>query len=149
MLYQKQRFQPDTPFLWLLSLAILLCFTITHTIVFVFLAFLFPLVITILLSYHEFFKVSLYIYIYTAVYNQLNTEVNANFLQQFNKDKEIDLLFDPNSCQTGNTSNTACDHTIEITRSNQPVSGALIRFTGNQMNDYNQNGAVMKLQNFS
>ena len=37
-------------------------------------------------------------------YNQLNTEANASFLQQFNGDKEIDILFDSNNCQTGNTS---------------------------------------------
>ena len=78
-------------------------------------------------------------------YNQLNTEANARFLQQFNSDKEIDLLFDTNRCQTGNTSNTVGEHTIEIVKATQPVSGVLICFTGNQMNDYKQNSAVFTL----
>ena len=78
-------------------------------------------------------------------YNQLNTEANASFLQQFNSDKEIDLVFDTNRCQTGNTSNTVGEHTIEIVKATQPVSGVLICFTGNQMNDYKQNGAVFTL----
>ena len=69
-------------------------------------------------------------------YNQLNTEANTHFLEQFNGDKEIDLVFDPNRCQTGKTSNTSGEHTIEIVKSTQPVSGVLICFTGNQMNDY-------------
>ena len=66
-------------------------------------------------------------------------------MEQFNGDREIDLVFDPNRCQTGNTSNTAGEHTIEIVKSTQPVSGVLICFTGNQMNDYKQNGAVFTL----
>ena len=78
-------------------------------------------------------------------YNQLNTEANTHFLEQFNGDREIDLVFDPNRCQTGNTSNTSGEHTIEIVKSTQPVSGVLICFTGNQMNDYKQNGAVFTL----
>ena len=78
-------------------------------------------------------------------YNQLNTEANARFLQQFNSNKEIDLLFDTNRCQTGNTSNTVGEHTIEIVKATQPVSGVLICFTGNQMNDYKKNSAVFTL----
>ena len=78
-------------------------------------------------------------------YNQLNTEANTDFLKQFNSDKEIDLLFDPNTCQTGNTSNTTGEHTIEIMKSSQPVSGVLICFTGNQMNTYKENGGVFTL----
>ena len=66
-------------------------------------------------------------------------------MEQFNGDREIDLVFDPNRCQTGNTSNTAGEHTLEIVKSTQPVSGVLICFTGNQMNDYKQNGAVFTL----
>ena len=78
-------------------------------------------------------------------YNQLNTEANAHFLQQFNSDKEIDLLLDTNRCQTGNTTNTVGEHTIEIVKATQPVSGVLICFTGNQMNEYKQNSAVFTL----
>ena len=78
-------------------------------------------------------------------YNQLNTEPKTKFLEQFNQNKEIDLVFDPNNCQTGNTSNTIGEHTIEIVKSTQPVSAVLICFTGNQMNDYEQNGAVFTL----
>ena len=68
-----------------------------------------------------------------------------NFLEQFNGDKEIDLMFDPNRCQTGNTSNTAGELTIEIVRSSQHVSGVLVCFIENQMKDYKQNGAVFTL----
>ena len=55
------------------------------------------------------------------------------------------MLFDTNRCQTGNTSNTVGEHTIEIVKATQPVSGILICFTGNQMNDYKQNSAVFTL----
>ena len=37
------------------------------------------------------------------------------------------------------------DHTIEIAKANQLVSGIRVCFTGNQMNDYKQNGAVFTL----
>ena len=78
-------------------------------------------------------------------YNQLNTEVNTHFLQQFNSDKEIDLMFDTNRCQTGNTTNTVGEHTIKAT---QPVSGVLICFTGNQMNDYSAVFMLDKIKEF-
>ena len=95
-------------------------------------------------------QIKLVIYILEEIelslpYNQLTPEYNAKFLQQFNSEKEIDILFDPNNCQTGETSNSNGNHKIEIYKSSQPVSGVLICFQENQMNDYEKNGSIFTL----
>jgi hypothetical protein len=74
--------------------------------------------------------------------NELNNEPQVNFLSQFNKNKEIDIIFNPSKTYTGSLTNTQGEENITIGKASQPPEMIVIGFTPSVTDHFGTNSGV-------